>query len=229
MLCILGSCSPKIRENLDSIELNTIPELVLKAYNSIDSDTFFEICQLLNDSIANRTDYFHLEATDCINIYEDEITKNEISLCFMESNERLPNGIPNELLFYICIKDEKTIFIQHKQANISDLKEKAKKYIFEPDSLGKNIVLRKKHTDSFGEVEVSKVGVILSINAQENRLSSNEWLLFFKSLRELINVFEDKRDSFSVKKTGKKFNSLTFEEKEAISDIVGYQITLFFD
>ena len=232
---ILGCCNSKKQdiqyqeELLDTSyleELNTIPALVIKAYKSIDEDVFFETCQILNDSIGNRTDnYISLLAVTNVIIINEII--NEIRLGFVEENKPLPN-ISDRIVFDICIKDEK-VFVQYEQSGIEDLKERAKKYIFEIDSIDKDIALRKKHTDLFGEVEVSKVGVILSVNAKENKLSSNEWLLFFRCLYEIVNVFENNRDKLSIEKLGKNFNSLTFEQKEAISDIAGYHIMLIFD
>jgi len=226
IIFVLISCNHKKQDTVYSEESNTISALVLKAYKSINKGTFFEICQILNDSIQNRTDcYISLSATT--NIFVIDGTIEVIRLGFMEHNKSLP-PIRDRIVFDICIKNEKT-FVQYEQANINNLKEQAKKYIFEPDSLDKYVALRKRYTDSFGEVEVSKVGVILSMNAKENKLSSNEWLLFFKCLHIMVDIFEEERDNLSIKLTGKNFNSLTFEQKEAISDIAGYNIILIFD
>lgn len=228
---VLGSCNSKKQNNLCSMESYTIPKLVLKTYNSIDESAFFELCQLLNDSINNRQDYFYMRSANNVNIIINESTNdttNEINLSFIEEDLK-PRGLLDKLIFYICIKDEKTIFIQHKQEYIDNLKKGIKKFIFELYNLNKNIGLKKTHTIFFGEVESAKYMVIISINAKGNKLSSSEWLLFFKCLQEVVNVIEEERDSLSEKITGKKFNSLTFEEKVDILGITGYNIILQFD
>ena len=217
-------------ELLDTLcweEPNTISTLVLKAFNSIDKDTFFQICQILNDSFGSRTNNY-LSFSVATTIFVIDEINGLIRLGFVEVTKSLPPGIPDRLVFDICIKDEKT-FIQYEQASLDGLKERAKKYLFEIDSIDKSIALKKQHTDLFGEVEIPKVGVILSINAKENKLSSNEWLLLFRCLHEIVDVFEENRDSLSMEKLGKNFNALTFEQKEAISDIADYHILLIFD
>jgi len=231
LILVLGCCNPKKQDNLDlieyPIELNSVSKLVLKAYKSINNENIFsEICQLLNDSINNRTDYFHLHSAVNIIISENEIV--EIDLGFIEWNDPLP--CISGGFFYICIKDEKTIFVQHKQSNIANLKEEIKKsFVLELENLPRGVAFRKIHTDSFGEVEVANFLVFISINAKGNKLSSNEWLLFFKCFQEVANFFEEERDNLSIEKLGKNFNSLTFEQKDAISEIAGYNIILFFD
>ena len=236
LIFILGSCNFTKQDTVHSEELldtlyweesNTISNLVLKACKSIHNDTnaFFETCKTLNDSIKNRTDnYIRLLPVTYIN----EIT-SEIKSVFVENNYPFPKGIPDALIFSICIDGEKTVFVQYKQTNIDKVKEEMEKFLFEFGNLDKSLAYRKKHTDLFGEVEIPKASVILSINAKNNKISSNEWLLFFKYLHLFLGIFENKRDNLSIEKFGKNFNSLTFEQKEAIFDIDGCHIVLIFD
>ena len=219
---ISGCCNSEKQNNLCSMELNNLSELTQKMYESTNEDIFFNLCQLLNDSIANRTNYFYLYTATFIN----EIT-NEIKLGIIEMNAQVP-PIPSGLILHLCIKDEETIFMENKQINVNDFKKKVQKFIFEPTTTKKHL-LGKEYVESFGEIEVSKIGVVLSINAKENKISSNEWLLFFKCLRELVCIYEEERNNIAIKTIGKKFNSLTFEQKKAITEIIGYPIMLNFD
>lgn len=235
IILVLANCNSKKQDNLYPIifleESNNIPKLAIKTYNSIDKNIFFELCQLLNDSINKRTDYFYLRSAinidKRINETTNEVT-NEIKLGFIEDG-LIPKGIPNELLFHICITETNTIYAQNKQTDIDNLKEELKKFVLGLSNLDRNIASRKIHTDLFGEVEVDRFLVFLTINAKGNKLSSNEWLLFFKCLQEIVIYFEEERNKLSIEKLGKNFNSLTFEQKEAISDIASYQIVLIFD
>jgi hypothetical protein len=228
-MCILGSCGFKTQNNLYPISQNTIPELARKAYDSIeDKNTFFKLCQMLNDSISNRTGhFFRLRGSTLMITYTDK-TIHEINWDFIEETDVIPH-IHERLVFYVCIKDS-TILVQNKQAEIKELEEKVKKYFFEPDSLDRNIVLRKEYIDSIGVVEVPNALIFLSINAKGNSVSLNEWLLFFKCLHELVDIFENERDRLSIELTGKKFQSLTFEQKELLANISGgYPFILIFD
>ena len=224
LISVLVSCDLKRTNNLYSTVPNSIAELAQKMYELVDTDTFFELCQSFNDSINNRKDYFYLHTATFVN----EKT-NEVCLGIVELKERIPLKVSDRLILRVCIKDEKTIFVSHKQIEINNLRKNINKYIFEPNSFDKDIVSKKVNTDTFGEIEVSKVGVILSINAKGEKLSSNEWLLFFKCLREVVTVFENERDILSIKKTKKNYNSLNFEQKKVITEVIGYPIMLIFD
>ncbi|MDD2622827.1 MAG: hypothetical protein WC142_07315 [Bacteroidales bacterium] len=220
---ILGSCNPKRQDNLCSMETNTLPELVLEAYNSIDKNTFFELCQRLNDSINRRTDYFYLYTATFINE-----TTNEIGLGIVELDEQVPQT-PIGLILHICIIDKNTILMENELIKIDDFNEKAKRFILEPDSSKKHNFLQKKQIESFGEIEVSKVGVNLSINAKGLTLSPEEWTAFFNCLHDLVNIYENERNNIAIKKAGVNFNSLTFEQKKAFNSLMGYPIMLIFD
>jgi hypothetical protein len=221
----LESCHLEREKNVFQMASDSIPELVLDTYNSMNTSEFSSLCHRLNDSIYKRKDCFLLNTATFINENTHEIRLGMIEI---KSGEKVLCA-PVGLILHVRIVDANTILMENECIKMTDFKEKARKFVFEPDGTKRDILMTKKKLELYGEVEVSKVGVSLSIKADGHKVSDKEWMLFFNCLHELVDIYENERNHIAIQKSGMAFESLTFEQKKEFCKLIGYPIMLHFD
>lgn len=222
---LLTGCHLERGQNLCERASNSIPELVLETYNSMNKKDFSLLCQRLNDSISQRKDCLLLNTATFINENRHEI---KLGMIEIESDENVPCS-PIGLVLHVRIVDTNTILMEDECVKITDFKEKASKFICEPDSTKRDVLMTKKNSASYGEVEVSRVGVNLSLKTDGHKVSYKEWVLFFNCLHDLVDIYENERNCIAIQKAGMPFESLTFEQQKEFCDLIGYPIMLYFD
>ena len=221
----LAGCHLERSRNVCEMASNSIPELVLETYNSMNKKDFILLCERLNDSISHRKDCLLLNTATFINENRHEI---KLGMIEIESDENVPCS-PVGLVLHVRIVDTNTILMEDECVKMTDFKEKAAKYICEPDGTKWDVLMTKKNLASYGEVEVSKVGVNLSVKTNGNKMPYKEWVLFFNCLHDLVDIYENERNRIAIQKAGMPFESLTFEQQKEFCDLTGYPVMLYFD
>lgn len=223
ILIFFCNCNEIKNNNEKIIKELTIPELIKTTYELRKDDIFLELCQLLNDSIlANK--YFWLQTITEIN---EEFKTIDWGFS-VEQN--YPPSVSTRLLFDVCINNDNKILIQNKYVNINEIKALATEYIFNPDIIDKHITNVNVDVDFLGTMNISQVMAVLSINVKNKKgLSVEEWTLFFDCMYELMSVFEEKKNEIANNKWGNNFDLLNYEQKLAITKIVDFRLSLFFE
>ena len=222
---VLESCHFEKEKNVCQVASDSISELVLETYNSVNKSEFPLLCHRLNDSINKRKDCFLLNSATFINENTHEIKLGMIEIKSGENVLCTPVG----LTLHVRMVDTNTRLMENECIKMTDFKEKARKFVFEPDVTKRDILMTRKKLESFGEVEVSKVGVNLSIKTDGHNMSDKEWVLFFNCLHDLVDIYENERNRIAIQKSGMTFESLTFEQKKEFCELIGYPIMLQFD
>lgn len=222
---ILVSCKNHVadQKNASQINVSTIEDLLLFAYNSRNDPIFYDICDRLNDSIINGKLAWYQKRLEI-----NEVTE-KINWTFIREDFPIPS-VNQRLLFEICIDGSDFILIKCGKASFNDLQALAEEYIFYPDSLEREIVLRRSEYTPLGERDVSRATAVISSDViGKNGLSMEEWKLFFDCIHEMILLTEKKRNQLSWEEWNKDFESLSFEKQVGISTIIGSRVTLIFN
>lgn len=219
LLIIFNGCEKK--KVVDYSKLNA-PDLLMEAYKNRDNDTTFsKICILLNDSIKKEDIYE-------IATFVNEIDKT-IGFSFVKIDDRIPD-INKRLMFDIYVENENNIYANSKKVALSEIENLAYKYTFKPEPEYYRMLKKTIKSSDFGEVETFKGGVNLVLNANNNKkISIKEWKILFECLHKMLNVFDAERNNFALSKLGKKYDDLSFEQKNSITKLIGYAIIILSD
>lgn len=198
-------------------------ELLKYSYESRNISNNSNTINILNDSIIQYSN-------NCLKIQELTIINDShqnIDWRF-EKTEYCP--ITSEaLLFEVVINDSNGIIAEGNPATISDLKRLADGYIFSDSAINNaqtSMIIESKY---FGKYKTSKIISQITIYVdKKNGLSSNTWKTLFKVLSELKTVTNKKKNELSIRKWGKNFNSLSFDKRIDVSQIIGSRISIVF-
>ena len=216
--------------NLNGLFIDSEP----KEFSELARDTYFlrnassrftELCNQLNDTIVNSKIPFYLNMLTEIN----EIDKS-VSWAFDKRKQEILQ-ISDRLIFRVCIKDSGTLYVNHVECNLSEIKNMASQYIYYPNDIDKDIIQKKVEIEGFGAIDVSIAGVEICCDTQKNNgLSQNKWKLLFDCIHQIMLVIEEQRDKISIERFGQKYESLSFDKKVIFADIIGYPLRInFFD
>ncbi len=208
---LITCCTNKHKENIERINnSSSIPELLEVAYELRNNNKlFYQVCDILNDSIINRNNSFFIRTIIDID-YENE----KISWRFEDCENDIPHFTDN-FSFEIYIKNIDSIFIKEKLSNVKNIQKVTKDFVSRPDSICK--CYKKVFIDFFGNVKLPKGGPLLSINVKNKEgLTKHEWKLFFECMFELISFYENKRNDITLQKWNVEYNSLNLDKKIAV-------------
>lgn len=223
------SCkSVESKEKFD-FTTKTLPELIRLGYDLRNNDTFPEICRLLNDSILEKKRSFGM--LPCTYI-EQEVDKNNDTVIInmnwgFRIIDHLPLGGRDIMFLYVDIKNG-NILVNKEYQTVNCLQSLAKDYIFNSDSMYWDYTKKRQNFDLLGDIEYSIVTAIISIDVQSNGLSLQDWSLFFESMHQLSNVYENKQNELALQKWNQNFNTLPLEKKIAINEVIFHRIWLYF-
>lgn len=218
LLIIFNGCEKK--NIVDYSKLNTT-DLLMEAYKNRDNDTTFsKICMLLDDSIK-KYDVF------IIATFVNETDKT-IGFSFVKNYDPIPD-INARLMFDIYIENENNIYANKKKIELSEIENLAYNYTFKPEPECYRMLKKTIKKSDFGEVETFKGGVNLVLNANNKKISTKEWKILFECLHKMLNIFDRERNNFALGKLGKRYDDLSFEQKNSITKIIGYAIIILSD
>lgn len=199
--------------------------LIRGGYDMIEDDqTFAQICHLLNGILVKEKKGELMMTVNNSTL----ITNNSISGIDWEIiYDDFIALISARSILCIDIGENNEIKIEGVTTSISDLQNLAREYIFYPDSIHRKLTIRNSCIEGIGEVETSLVTPILNLHLpKEKNLSISDWRFFFYCLRELIELYDDERNKASFRIFNKSYFSLSLEDREKISQVIGYNIRI---
>ncbi len=117
----------------------------------------------------------------------------------------------NVLTVLVNMNDD--LLVEGEPLHISQLKNKTKEFIVNPQNKDNLPEKRKKNVKYFGETEVTK-GII---SLQNDRGTSYE--AYIQVQNELTAAYNELRDQLSMEKFNQKYDELSEEKSDAIKDI----------
>ncbi len=217
--CLLSSCKEKSLE--DKIEKThkfvSISQLVDSAYMLKEEPKFIAICKIINDSLSKSGSIL---LNSIVKI--DDVKKNVL----WRFDDYLSDVYVNDNLFFeINIRSIDSVMVENNFKNIEDIKISLKEFVTKPDSVCNCYV--KSKIDFFGEINKPRVGIkIIFLKELEEEFSIEKWKLFFNTIHQVVDYYEDERNAISIEKWGKSFESLNLEKKIAVTKYVGLNIQL---
>lgn len=128
-------------------------------------------------------------------------------------NQAPPKYAKRNILEILVNRDDQ-LAVESKLIDISELKEKAKEFILNPqnkDNLPEKV---SRDVPLFGKVEVSK-GII---SLQSDRGTS--YKMYIAVQDELTAAYNEIRDMVAMKQWGKKYSEISEDQQEAVRQIV---------
>jgi len=198
-------------------------ELIRTGYDLVeDEQTFAEICQLLNRTLTKRKEG-ELRMGIIVNILKNDSIISNIDWRVDYDDYIVP--ISARSIFTIDVSENREIKIDGISNSISNLQDLARDYIFYPDGLSKRLAIRNIYVEGIGEVETSSVASIINLHVPKKKnLSISDWHFFFECLREVIDLYDNERNKASLELFNKDYSFLSFEEKDKMLEVVGYNI-----
>ena len=130
--------------------------------------------------------------------------------------------------FDVLINNHEKVYIEGIQTSVNNIKENAILFLSQPDSVCNCYEL--EQIKYFGNTLLPNLSVSLTIETTDiNGLTKQEWELFSFCMKELISIYEDRREIISINKWGVKFSSLSLEKKIAVSEYVNFRMNLIFE
>lgn len=200
----------------DSLPLSELIDIV---YQLEDDSDIQKVTNMINDSLIKR-DYIQIFSVQSINDFTKEVTFNlYVNDNFYYSTVRY--------FFQVSINSEDSILVENKLINIDEIdniEKLANEFIISQDSSNSY----KEKVDFFGEVCFVKTGLKLYVKGKDKKgLSKEMWKIVLKCMRQLVSVYENKKDEISMKKWGVKYETLSFEKKIAVCEMTGFLIRIY--
>lgn len=203
-----------------------LPKLIRDGYDLVnDSSVFSKLCTSLNDSLLLQSNNLKMAVFTDLNFSD-----STINWCLVRySDESELSKVSDRYFFNIDLYKGRDIKAQNAPTQIANIRNFVIDYIFYPDSISRRRIFTKRNIGGKEVIEVSGAGVYMKVHVKENNgFSVSDWRFFYKCLYELVKLFDDERNEMSLKIWNKDFNSLSFQEKEKIIDLIGYRINIEF-
>lgn len=204
----------------DQLKKDSLVSLFELAYVVREKPSFDSVSIMLRGKIKNEHECW-IFVSDEIDTINRVISKSYDKRLFSDSSR--PTELRNQL--EVCVKNRDTILANLEVLELRDLKNIVRKFGYRGEE---------QETDSnviSSENEWNKRTVFkLSLDFTEvNGSLIPETKLYLKCLHEIMQELESVRNEQSMKKWGKPFKYLNFDQKIEIIDIIPYGIVLIFD
>jgi len=134
-------------------------------------------------------------------------------------DEPPPPPIKERNVFAVLINSQNQLLVEGEPLDISQLKDKAKEFIENPE--------RKDNLPEFKEVEIPLLGVVEVskgvISLQTDR--GTEYQVYLMVQNELAKAYNELRQEYARKKFGKDYKDLDEEEQKAIRKLYPQKIS----
>lgn len=201
-------------------------KLIREGYDLVnDSSAFSNLCISLNDSLLLQSNSMKMAVFTDINFLDSKI--NWCLWPYSDDYELLK--ISDRYFFNIDLYKGAHIKVQNAPVQLSNIRSLAIDYIFYPDSISRKRIFIKRNISCEEEIEISGVGAYMKVHIKDNNgFLVSDWRVFYNCLHELVKLFDEERNTIALKIWNKDYNSLSFEEKAKIVDLVGYRINIEF-
>lgn len=118
-------------------------------------------------------------------------------------------------VFVVLINSKDQLLVKGEPADVSQLREKAKEFIRNPNNSADLPEKELKYIEYLGREEmINKKGVI----SLQNDMSTT-YSIYIKVQNELVAAYNEVRNEFSMSEWGKKYDDLTTEQQDAVKEI----------
>lgn len=124
-----------------------------------------------------------------------------------------PPPIKERNVFIVLINSFNQLMVEGEPLDISQLKDKAKEFIANPDNVETLPAKKIVKVDFFGDYEVSKQVISLQND------KSTHYDIYIQVHNELAKAYKELKDELAQRKFGKKFAELNIEKQKAIKKI----------
>jgi biopolymer transport protein ExbD len=128
-------------------------------------------------------------------------------------NQDTEQEIKKRNVLPVLVNKKDQLLVEGERLQLSQLKEKAKEFVLNPQNRDNLPEKRIEEVPYFGEMEISK-GVI---SLQNDRSTSYD--MYIRVQNELTAAYNELRDNLAMRKFNKKFDALSKEKQEAVQEI----------
>jgi biopolymer transport protein ExbD len=121
--------------------------------------------------------------------------------------------IKDRNVFEVLINSSDRLLVEGENANVSNLRERAKEFIANPNNETDLPEMEMKEVPFFGQTECTK-GII---SLQNDRGTSYD--MYIKVQNELTAAYNELHEELAMRKFGKKYGELEKEKQDAIDEI----------
>ena len=121
--------------------------------------------------------------------------------------------IKDRNVFEVLINSSDRLLVEGENANVSNLRERAKEFIANPNNETDLPEMEMKEVPFFGQTECSK-GII---SLQNDRGTSYD--MYIQVQNELTAAYNELHEELAMRKFGKKYGELEKEKQDAIDEI----------
>lgn len=132
---------------------------------------------------------------------------------WVEEDQQEDVDVNERNVFVVLVNRNNDLLVENEYASVSNLREKAKEFMANPNNDPKLPEKEAKEIPLFGEVMVTK-GVISLQNDRDTKYS-----MYIAVQNELVGAINDLRDELAKSKFSKKFLECTEEQQDAIRKI----------
>lgn len=128
-----------------------------------------------------------------------------------EEQQDQDKKIKDRNVFEVLINSSDRLLVEGEPMQLSQLREKTKEFIANPQNDPKLPEKEVKEIPYFGEREVPKNAIV---SLKNDRGTSYD--MYIKVQNELVAAYNDLRDQVAMRKFGKKYNELEKDKQDAI-------------
>ncbi|MDL2212984.1 hypothetical protein LJC29_03350 [Bacteroides sp. OttesenSCG-928-N06] len=231
LFCVAVSCTKTREENSIIKNIEDLGTLIELGYDHINDSLFFQICEVLNDSLLGNSNVITTYGNSIRMFGVSSINEIDSTVGWYFVKTDYEVGMLDGDIFYcdMSIGKGRKLNIKTTPREPADIQKMISKYVFHPDTTYKQYTYRNTYIPNIGDLELANISLMLDVHVTKSGFSINDWYFFFDCLNEVIKACENERNLISLKIWGKDYRSLSFSEKETLADVTGYPIILTFN
>lgn len=210
----------KDSRNITGVE--HMEDLIRLGYDHTDESCFPSICKLLNDSI--RKEQFHLIMFGGSSINEIDST---VDWYFNFSKGK---SVYRDFDLFYCTMDLKKNYkltVNGSLISLNDIQPYINQCLFKPDSTYWDLIAREVSIPGFCDMELSGKIFMLNVNAKDD-FTLSDWNYFFLCLHNVIESYEKEQNRMALKLWELDYNSLSFNEKVILTEVIPFSFNIRF-
>jgi biopolymer transport protein ExbD len=132
-----------------------------------------------------------------------------------EEEEQDNTPIKERNVFIVLINSQDQLLVEGEPADITQLRDKAKEFIANPDDLETLPDKEMKYVEELGREEYICKSAVISL---QNDMSTT-YEVYMKVQNELVAAYNELRNEFSMKEWGKQYKELNEDELSAVRTV----------
>lgn len=138
---------------------------------------------------------------------------------WVENNSDSKADVNERNVFVVLVNKNNELLVENEWAEVSDLRERAKEFMANPNDDPKLPEKELKNVPLLGEVKITK-GVISLQNDRDTKYS-----MYISVQNELVGAINDLRNELAQSKFGRSFDKCSPEQQDAIKEVYPSKIS----